>query len=142
MYDFFAQKSNYPFVGKIHNEYRYFQEDTTINIRGIEYKYIKGAENPYFMVKSEPFVFNILSTKVIEKRQPLNNLVFLVEQIVIATKFKHKNFITGGYISYGDKLWLIKTSEIDLGPQKTVHGFFKDNPSSNTRMLLEEVKVK
>lgn len=139
MYDIFAQKSNHPFKGTIYNQYRYFQEDTTMTIKGKTYTYIKGAENPFFKLSGEDFMFNITSTKNISKKQPINNLVFNVTQLMIDTKFDHKNFVQGGYLKYDDKLWIIKNVDKEMGPQKSIYAFFMYNPLSTTKMIIEEV---
>lgn len=139
MYDIYAQKSNYPFKGKVFKQYRYFQEDTVKVINGITYNYIKGAENPFFKLSWDEFMFNITSTKSVDKKQPINNLVFKVTQLMIDTKFENTNFVQGGYIEYDGKLWIVKKSEKETGPQKSIYAYFNYNPLSTTKMLLEEV---
>ena len=98
MYDVYSQKSNYNFKGVVYNQPRYFQEDTTIVVEDRSFSYKKGDENPYFKIGGDEFVFNITSNNVVDKKQPLTNLVVKVEQIVIDTKFKHPYFVQGGYI--------------------------------------------
>ena len=140
MYDFYSQKSNYPFKGKIFNEPRYFSEDKKITIEGQDFYYKKGDQNPYFKTDYEEFMFNITSLNVIDKKQPIGNMVVKSEQMSIDTKFKHKNFVQGGYIEYNGKLWIIKTSQEEKGPQKSIYSFFTINPLSTIKMLVEEVQ--
>ena len=140
MYDVYSQKSNYNFKGVVYNQPRYFQEDTTIEVEDKTFSYKKGAENPYFKIGGEEFVFNITSNNVVEKKQPLTNLVVKVDQIVIDTKFKHPYFVQGGYIGFNGKLWIVKTVSEEKGPQKSIYSFFNINPLSTMTMLLEEAQ--
>ena len=140
MYDFLAQRSNYPFKGVIFNEYRYFQENKTITIDGQTFTYKKGDKNPWFKIGGEEFMFNITSLNVVDKKQPIGNLVVKSEIMSIDTKFKHKNFVQGGYIEFNGKLWIIKSVEEEKGPQKTIYGYFTYNPLSTIKMLVEEVQ--
>lgn len=140
MYDFYAQRSNYPFKGEVYNQKRYFDKDTTLTIEGNTYYYKKGDENPWFKIKPDEFMFNITSLNTIDKKQPLGNLIVKSQQIAIDTKFKHPFFVQGGYIGFNGKLWIIKTSQTEPGPQKSVYSFFAFNPLSTTKMLIEEVQ--
>lgn len=140
MQDVYAQRSNYNFKGIVYNQPRYFQEDTTIDVGEEEFKYKKGEENPYFKLGGDEFLFNITSNNVVEKKQPLTNLVVRVEQIVIDTKFKHPYFVQGGYIGFNGKLWIVKTANEEKGPQKSIYSFFTTNPLSTMTMLLEEAQ--
>lgn len=140
MFDVYAQRSNYNFKGIVYNQPRYFQEDTEISVKDRIFNYKKGEENPYFKVDGEEFLFNITSNNVIDKKQPLTNLVVRVEQIMIDTKFKHPYFVQGGYIGFNGKLWIVKTANEEKGPQKSIYSFFNINPLSTMTMLLEEVQ--
>lgn len=140
MYDFYAQKSNYPFIGQVYNQKRYFDEDTTLTIEDNTYTYKKGEKNPWFKIGPDEFMFNITSLNTVDKKQPLSNIIVKSEQMAIDTKFKHPFFVQGGYIGFNGKLWIIKTVEEEKGPQKSVYSFFSINSLSTIKMLLEEVQ--
>ena len=140
MYDFYAQKSNYPFKGEVYNQKRYFDEDTTLTIEGNTYNYKKGDLNPFFKIGPDEFMFNITSLNTVDKKQPLSNLIVKSEQMSIDTKFKHPFFVQGGYIGFNGKLWIVKTAQTEKGPQKSVYSFFSINALSTIKMLLEEVQ--
>lgn len=140
IYDIYAQKSNYPFKGVVYNQYRYFQEDTTLTIKGETFTYKKGDKNPFFKNKPDEFVFNITDQQVIDKKQPLTNLIVRSEQLQIDTKFKHPNFVQGGYIGFRDKLWVIQSAHEEPGPQKSLYSFFNVNSLSTIKMVIEEAQ--
>ena len=140
MYDIYAQKSNYPFKGVVYNQYRLFQEDTTLTIKGETFTYKQGDKNPFFKNNPSEFVFNITDQNVISKKQPLTNLIVKSEQLQIDTKFKHPNFVEGGYIGFGGKLWVIKTVNEEKGPQKSVYSFLNVNSLSIIKMVIEEAQ--
>lgn len=100
--------------------------------------HINGKLNPEFKVGKRTFYFNIVSTKQVEKKQPITGLVYLVDDIIIETKEIDKHLVEGGYIEFDDKLWVIKTSNTDVGPNKAVYGMLRYNPLAKTVLELEE----
>ena len=138
MYDIYAQKSNYPFKGVVYNQYRYFQEDTTLTIKGETFTYKKGDKNPFFKNTPDEFVFNITDQNVLDKKQPLTNLIVRSEQLQIDTKFKHPNFVQGGSIGFRETLWVIQSAHEEQGPQKYLYSFFNLKRLSMIKINIQE----
>lgn len=85
-------------------------------------------------------MFNITSTDIVEKKQPITNLILKSDRITIDTKFMNKWFVEGGYVVFEDKLWVIKSVNKERGPNKSINAFFNVNPLATTKMVLEEAQ--
>ena len=80
MYDIYAQKSNYPFKGVVYNQYRYFQEDTTLTIKGETFTYKKGDKNPFF----KNFIDKVPQLKLNKNERLFGNLAYYKLYLILA----------------------------------------------------------
>ena len=123
MYDIFAPKSaDMAFVGYLLVNNRYLTG---------------GAKNPKFKIGKLQFMFAIESTKSIEKKQPISNLIYLTTEMNITTKFMDNKFKVGNYIEYDGGLYVIKAVNTSPGPNRAVYGWYSINTLANTAMTLE-----
>lgn len=100
-----------------------------------------GTDNKLFRIGKELFCFNITGQQIIEKREPIGGLVYMVRQITIETREPITSLPQGSYVEFDGELWIVRNVAADLGPQKKVYAKINVNTMAKTTAVLEQINL-